>query len=604
MKKSYLSLIVLAAILPAFAASCSLEPEVSVLPSDTASATIETLTRTQLSQDGDFYKVLWNKGDRIAVSDLNSTAYYTADSGGSVNSTFTLAEGSVPAGDSFTAWYPSSIAGGFLPQVQKYSADGVVESPMSADSGTLDFSFRNLCGIIRLDVTTAQEGISIDRIVLSADQGLSGAFYRNGDEAVVTDSDGVRLDCGGVSLGSKPVSFYISVPANNYTGLAIMLYTADGRCQRVALKEGTSYRVKRSQVCEIALEANDFTVNHYNAAVLRHGNDFNYTLKILSGTKRGVAEADSVIRRIVFETGSKVSDGLRADAYDSPWPIYMNWDKASGTITVSTPADSYRSSALLSHMFAYLYALEEIVNLQLLDTSPAEDMGSMFKYAGSRAESSHFDVSKFKTSNVRVFYQMFQHCESVDELDLSGFDTSSAVNMDNMFAHCYKLRSLDLSSFNTAGVQTFRSMFNRCESIEELNLDNFDTSSGQLMTYMFYKMVSVKKISIRGFEINHTGANVGYMFQYCPNLAELNVGEGFVGMSLPTNFFTNSSDADGSRTSSLSKKLTIRCTENSADWLAKTTLRWVHNGYKNKKPVEVSFIDDKTGAALNPTWPN
>ncbi len=593
-------LFILSALLLAFAAACTLEP--ANAPSDKVNATIETLTRTQLTPDGNIYKVLWNKGDRIAVSSASATAYYTADSGGSTTSTFSLAEGAAPTGGSYTAWYPASLAEGFLPQIQQYRADGTVENPMCADSGTLDFNFRNLCGVIRLDVTSAQEGIKIDRIVLSADQGLSGAFYRNGDEAVVTDSDGVRLDCGGVALGSKPVSFYISVPANVYTGLAIMLYTADGRCQKVALKEGTSYKVERSQVCEIALQANDFTVNHFNAAILRQGNDFNFTVKILSGTRRNVTAGDSVVRKIVFETGSKVNSGKRADAYDSPWPIYMNWDKASGTITVSTPADSYRSGKMLAHMFGYLYTLEDIVNLNLLDTSPAEDMGGMFAYAGSRAENPHFDVSNFKTSNVRVFYRTFYYCETVEELDLSRWDTSSAVNMDNMFRNCRKLKALDLSNFNTSNVHTFRSMFNVCESIEELNLDNFNSDSGELMTYMFFKMTSLKKLSIRGMRLDHAGSNPGYMFQNCPNLTELNVGDGFVGNSLPTYFFCNSADADGTRTASLSKSLTIRCTQNSATWLAKTTLRWIRSGYKNKTAIKVTMIDDATGAELKPTW--
>ena len=226
----------------------------------------------------------------------------------------------------------------------------------------------------------------------------------------------------------------------------------------------------------------------------------------------------------------------------------------------------------------------------------------MFAYAGSRAENPHFDVSNFKTSNVRVFYRTFYYCETVEELDLSRWDTSSAVNMDNMFRNCRKLKALDLSNFNTSNVHTFRSMFNVCESIEELNLDNFNSDSGELMTYMFYKMTSLKKLSIRGMRLDHADSNPGYMFQNCPNLMELNVGDGFVGNSLPTNFFCNSADADGTRTASLSKSLTIRCTEKSATWLAKTTLRWIRSGYKNKTAIKVTMIDDATGAELKPTW--
>ena len=72
-------LFILSALLLAFAAACTLEP--AATPSDKVNATIETLTRTQLTPDGNIYKVLWNKGDRIAVNSASATAYYTADNG-------------------------------------------------------------------------------------------------------------------------------------------------------------------------------------------------------------------------------------------------------------------------------------------------------------------------------------------------------------------------------------------------------------------------------------------------------------------------------------------------------------------------------------------
>lgn len=474
---------------------------------------------------------------------------------------------------------------------------------MCADSENLDFNFRNLCGAIRLDIATSLSGIKLDRIVLDADQGLSGNFNLDGGEAVVTSSDGVRLDCGGVALGPEAASFYISVPANTYTGLTITLFTSDGLSQQISLKEGATYKVERSQVCEISVTANDFAANHYDAAVLLMGNDVNQLLKSLSGTTQTVSTGDSIIRRIVIETGSKVSKGLRGDAYNSPYPIYFNWDKASGTVTISTPAGSIRTGKMCAHMFAYLYTLEEIVNLNLLDTSDAEDMGSMFKYAGCRVENPKFDVSRFNTSNVRVFYHMFYYCQTVEELNVSGFDGSSAVNLDNMFRNCVKLKALDLSSFNTPNATTFRSLFNRCDSIEELDLDNMETGKGELMTYMFYGMKSLRKLSIRKFDVNRADASITYMFSHCPNLTEIHLGDGFLqNNTTPTYFFLGQSDAVGTRTASLSKKLTIYCNQATANWLAKTNLRWIHSGYSGKTPIDVVFIDNATGNTLNPTW--
>ena len=602
MKKNVaLQMILLAAALCLTA--CSLNGP--CVPSDgKVTASLEAMTRTQLLPEDNLYQVVWRTGDRIAVTDGAVTAHYTAESGGAATATFAPEGTPSLSSGPYTAWYPASLAEGILPSIQTYQADGVAEVPMCATSEDLTFAFSNLGGFIRLDVTTALTGIKIDRIVLKADQGLSGQFFRSGNLAVVPGNDGVRLDCGGVALSTNPVSFYISVPANTYTGLTITLYTPDGKSQQISLKEDASYSVKRNEVCEISLVAGDFETNHFEPAYLRPGNDFNHTIKLLSGTKRGVSTADTTVKRVVFETGSKVTDGLRVDSYDSPWPIYMNWNKVDSTITVSTAAGSFRSNKMCCYMFSYLFMLEEIVNLKSLDTTPAEDMGNMFLYAGSRAPRLVFDISAMRTPNVTVLYRMFQHCESLESLDLSGFETSLVRNMDNMFAHCYKLKNLDLSSFDTKNVATFRSFFNRGESLEELDLDNFNTDSGELMSYMFYRMNSLKKLSIRGMDVNRSSTNITYFLQGCPNLTELNVGDGFrrPGTSVPTNFFTINTETVGVRTASNPGVLTIRCTQNSADWLARTNLRWLHSGYKSTTPITINFVDDQTGNPLSVTW--
>ena len=600
MKNTLLNNVLTAALLFT-AAACAREIEIPSDNGGTVNASIEALTRTQLAREGSIYKVNWVAGDRIAVTNANTTAYYTADNGGSPASSFSPA-GSAVTGGPYTAWYPASLSDGVLPAVQYYKADGTVENPMSADSGTLDFNFKNLCGIIRLDVSTSREGVRLDRIVLKADQGLSGAFYRSGLSAVVTASDGVCLDCGGVALGKEPGAFFISVPPRSYTGLEITLFTSDGLSQKAALKEGATYTVERSQVCEIAFEANDFAHNHYDYATLRPGSELNEIIRRLVGQKESSTAADSSVRRIVFDPGSRVSEGVRADAFDSPHPIYVNWDEAEATATVSTPAGCFRTGPMCAHMFSYFYALEEISNLKSIDTSDAQDMGSMFTYAGYRSSKLTVDVSGFNTSNVTTMYHMFYFCESVEELDVSRWDTGNVTNFDNMFRNCGRLRSLDLSSFNTSKATNFRSMFNRCGSIEELDVDSFDTGKGELMTYVFYCMKSLKKVSLRGFNVNRSGVSILYMFSQCPNLAEIHLGEGFLQNTTPTGFFLAQAEGTGVRTASLSKKLTIYCNKATADWLARTNLRWIRSGYNGKTPIEVAFIDSATGETLSPKW--
>ena len=330
--------------------------------------------------------------------------------------------------------------------------------------------------------------------------------------------------------------------------------------------------------------------------------DFNQMLKRLSGTRRDVLGGDSVVRRIVFDTGSLSEEGLRVDSYDSPYPIYLRFDAGTGVATVSTRAGRISTGAISAYTFSALYALEEIENLRALCTEEAVTMNEMFAYAGLYADSSRFDVSGFRTPKVTTMYRMFYHCESLTELDLSGFDTSNVKDMDNMFSYCFKLKGLNLSSFNTSQVGVLRSMFNRCASIEELNLDHFDLSAATLASYMFYKMENLRRLSITGFNIGRSGLNINYMFSHCPNLEELRLGGDFV-MSggVPTAFFTSSADKKGVRTSSLAPEgLVIHCPENVADWLATTTLRWVYSGYSGSGRVNVRFFD--SDKEYFPTW--
>ena len=574
---------------------------------NSAIGTIEGLsTKITLEQSPGGYKVIWNDEDTIAVTDGNKKAFYKVVAGGAPSATFSRTGGdALLGGRVYRAYYPASLAGGVLPGVQLYKG-GRVDVPMSAEAESLNFAFKNICGLIRLGISTSLQGVKLSRIEVSADQGMSGPFHLNNNSAVVSGSGGITLDCGdgGIPLGASPTALFVSVPPGGYTGLKIKIINSEGGACVLKLKEGATYIVERSGVCNIEVSADSFIdgAEADGMAILRPGGDFNQMLKRLSGTRRDVLGGDSVVRRIVFDTGSLSEEGLRVDSYDSPYPIYLRFDAGTGVATVSTRAGRISTGAISAYTFSALYALEEIENLRALCTEEAVTMNEMFAYAGLYADSSRFDVSGFRTPKVTTMYRMFYHCESLTELDLSGFDTSNVKDMDNMFSYCFKLKGLNLSSFNTSQVGVLRSMFNRCASIEELNLDHFDLSAATLASYMFYKMENLRRLSITGFNIGRSGLNINYMFSHCPNLEELRLGGDFV-MSggVPTAFFTSSADKKGVRTSSLAPEgLVIHCPENVADWLATTTLRWVYSGYSGSGRVNVRFFD--SDKEYFPTW--
>ena len=208
--------------------------------------------------------VLWQDNDIISIVDGGSrVGQYQTTTGGATTATFTH-YGDTPAVQSpFIAWYPTSLMVGSeftLPSTQNYVADNIAGNPMYAESSTTNLSFKNLCGIIRLNVSTSMTGKKVSKIVLSADQGMSGAFTISSDAAVVSGTADVTLDCGteGIEIGDTAIPFFIAVPAGEYENLAITVETTDGQIQTRTAK--SAIVVGRSSITDISLSFNDLVL--------------------------------------------------------------------------------------------------------------------------------------------------------------------------------------------------------------------------------------------------------------------------------------------------------------------------------------------------------
>ncbi len=261
----------LGVILPIFMIlSCQkeMEPEtIETAPEVQAqvfSATIgEGLTRTALSETDDGYEVLWLSGDEITIVDAASHAgtYQTTQEGKTADFSYVSDSGTEAETSPYKAYYPATIYNGgnpTLPPTQEYVAGNIKGAPMYAESSTNTLQFKNLGGIIRLNLSTTQSGKKVRRIVLSADSGMSGPFTISNDAAVISSgSEGVSLDCGteGVAIGSTATPFYIAVPAGNYSGLKITVITTDGLRQTRTAK--STIKVGRNEVASITLGFNN-----------------------------------------------------------------------------------------------------------------------------------------------------------------------------------------------------------------------------------------------------------------------------------------------------------------------------------------------------------
>lgn len=237
----------------------------------TATTEIPT-TKTEL--DGSL-NVIWKAGDQIAIMSNSAIGIYKTTTGGATNATFVFETQTEATVTPFMAWYPTSLFSGttfVLPDTQTYVAGNISGNPMYAESDNTNLSFKNLCGIIKLNISTTQTGKKVSRIILSANQGMSGeisnaATLATDLAAVVSGTAGVTLDCGteGVAIGSTAIPFYIAVPAADYENLAITVETTDGLQQTKKLKIGKTVSVTRSSITDISLTFNDFAL-YYDMA--------------------------------------------------------------------------------------------------------------------------------------------------------------------------------------------------------------------------------------------------------------------------------------------------------------------------------------------------
>ncbi len=671
MKKTLLVFAAAAAMLAGCQMADDFAPEQKTAPGKTLvfKGIIEDQTRTTLSPNGDNYKVCWNMDTKIVVTgykedSTEGAATYTSGESGSDYSYFTQLRGDTLATGPFVAYSPAGVQNGF-PGTQT-QVNGVLGwIPMRAESNDETLLFKNLGGLLKLNITTTATGAAVKTIVISADQPMAGA-YTVVDNAAVIAEDGqksITLECGeGVAIGAEAVPFFIAVPANTYTGMSIKINTADGKTQTLKMKSGASVAVERAKYYEANFAFDKLeAVTIGGEAMLPSGQEFNAAIKMLSGDDACTyASIDYAITKIVFDTNSANTNGENISDISSDKPIYLSVDRASGVAIVSTPASTLVAPSDASYMFAYFAELEEIVNLKALNTENAEDMSYMFCLTGCTYKSlKSLDLSNFKTANCTTMRSMFNGCDQLTELDLSSFNTENVENMNYMFQYCSKLKSLDLSSFNTENCTVFGYLFAYCYELETVNVSSFNTENGDDMRYMFAYCYKINNLDITNFDVSSASnvgnffwhchelssidlsnfdpcsatemrsffnrcymlkkidmthfnpesvtasAACGYFFYGCIGLEELYCGETFMFPIKPNYPFSQKFDYPDMLAGLNNGGFTIYCDQDVCDYWASTGLRWLHNGNGSDiAPLNIVFKHFTTGQELYPAeWP-
>ena len=373
MKRLFSIVAAFAAILAFSSCQDAIQPETPDTPvSDSGfkvfTATTEmTATKTSLDgNDTDGYVVNWETGDQITIVDnAGNVGIYTTNESGT-KADFTFTSGTEVSEAPFKAYYPASLYNNgtpTLPASQDYSPANIHQAPMYAESSNASLQFKNLGGIVRLNVSTTMSGKKVRKIILTATQGMSGAITNAATlasesyMATVSGTAGVTLDCGqsGVAIGNDAVPFHFSVPANTYTGLKITVITTDGIFQTRTLKSDKSIIAERSSIADVTVSFNNMSATDLSAKgtantymVSAAGNyKFNATVKgnggidPLTGTKATALSGISGVK-VLWELGDTYGKTIKyyGGAFD------INY--ADGYVYFSTPENFQNGDAYVA----------------------------------------------------------------------------------------------------------------------------------------------------------------------------------------------------------------------------------------------------------------
>ena len=209
----------------------------------------------------------WVTDDRIRINDVE----YKALSGGSTSADFERVGSVAPAGSTYKAVYPcdgSSCSEGTVTLAASIS-DPLTGSgfPMYAESTDGTLAFKNLCGLVCLNLKTTCGTATVSSIKLEdSSLGMSGTCdivsAGTGIWKAVPKSAGtsVTLTCSRDINASTAESFTLCVPPASYGALKITVTTDKGTVTRTSNK---AIEVVRSSTTTISLDLGFATGHDY-----------------------------------------------------------------------------------------------------------------------------------------------------------------------------------------------------------------------------------------------------------------------------------------------------------------------------------------------------
>lgn len=319
-------------------------------PTDIVYASIEDAADTKTCLDGE--KVLWSSGDEILAfmgKNLRRKYVVSAESIGTSEGSFVRDTEYEHIGSSSpishnVAFYPfaeltckaegeSYVLEDFsLPSVHTYVADSFCPGsfPMmavSADTDDVDFRFKNICGVLQLQLQGDGTIASIT-VKGNSDEILAGSasvtMSHGGIPVISLASDGLKevtLDCGeGVVLNADtPTSFLISLPPIVFTnGFTVTVSDSQGgTAEYSTTKQNSILRstILRMPVKEYTAERQPQKVDYIDEYGVNHGQGVKIGETVWAPVNCGYHETDFKYGKL-YQWGRKYGQGYNGELYD------------------------------------------------------------------------------------------------------------------------------------------------------------------------------------------------------------------------------------------------------------------------------------------------
>ena len=278
-------------------------------------------TKTQLVENENGAAVEWCGGDKISVFDgASANREFTTENGGAT-ATFSGKATEVAEGGYWYAVYPYAAANSIsgttitttLPDVQEVASNAVADgvNVTAAKSATTAFSFKNLCGLIRVEVPA--DFAELKSITINSDKAIAGEFTVDcSGEAPVFGAAGAEA-VKSVTLSKKDGSvltagnWYVAAFPGTHN---ICISLTDNNGKTVILGGNVNVKVQASKITGVGeVDTDVFT---HSTVLVKAGDDLQAAINAANAGDRLLLAAGTYTGNFTLKDGVNISGGWNA----------------------------------------------------------------------------------------------------------------------------------------------------------------------------------------------------------------------------------------------------------------------------------------------------